>query len=193
MGAKHPFVPFRFAELPEEEMRRRAREFYETMNRRRTVRDFSDRRVPREIVEDAIRTAGTAPSGAHKQPWHFVVIDDRDTLCEIPKFHPYSMMLKEAPLAILICGDLNLEQYEGYWVQDCSAATQNLLLAAHAKGLGAVWLGIHPDEERVIGMRKLLGIPDNVTPLSLVAIGHPAERKPRENRYDASRVHRNKW
>jgi len=83
MGAKHPFVPLEFDELPEKEMRRRAREFFETMNRRRSVRNYSDRQVPREIVEDAIRAAGTAPSGAHKQPWHFVLVGDPEIKAEV--------------------------------------------------------------------------------------------------------------
>jgi nitroreductase len=102
-------------------------------------------------------------------------------------------MLKEAPLAILICGDESLQKYKGYWVQDCSAATENLLIAANAKELGGVWLGVYPIEDRVIGIRKLLGMPDNVIPFALLSIGYPAEQKPPANRYDESRVHHDKW
>jgi nitroreductase len=135
----------------------------------------------------------SAPSAGNEQPWYFVVIDDRDTLDEIPKFHPYSAMLQSATVAILICGDERLEVHRGFWVQDCSAATQNILLAAQAKGLGAVWLGVYPVEERVVGLRNLLGIPEDVIPFSLVSVGYPAERKPPADRYDKSRIHHNRW
>ncbi len=124
---------------------------------------------------------------------NLVVIKDRGILDEIPKYHPYSQMLKNAPMAILVCGDEQLQKYKGYWVQDCSAATENILIAAQAKGLGAVWLGVYPTEDRVIAIRKLLGIPEHVIPFSLISIGYPAEQKPRSDRYDASRIHRNKW
>ena len=134
-----------------------------------------------------------APSAANEQPWQFVVIRDREILDEIPTFHAYSQMLKQAPLAILVCGDLELEKVRGYWVQDCSAATQNLLVAAHAQGLGAVWLGIYPIEERVAGLRKLLSLPEQVIPLALISIGHPADQEPPANRYDESRIHHDRW
>jgi len=90
-------------------------------------------------------------------------------------------------------GDRQLETNKGYWVQDCSAATENLLIAAHAKGLGAVWLGIYPREERVADIQKLLGLPEHIVPLALVSIGYPAEAKPPSNRYDAARIHYNRW
>jgi len=102
-------------------------------------------------------------------------------------------MLKQASVAILVCLDKNLELADGYGIQDCSTATQNILLAAHAKGLGAVWLGIYPREHRVENMRKLLNLPDNITPLSLVSIGYPAEEKPPEDRFDSSRIHYERW
>lgn len=103
-------------------------------------------------------------------------------------------MLREAPVAILVCGDLKLEKHVGYWVQDCAAATENLLLAVHAKGLGAVWLGIFPREERVAGLRKLLSIPDHVIPFSLIPVGVPAESKPpRSDRYNAIKIYHNHW
>jgi nitroreductase len=135
----------------------------------------------------------SAPSANNQQPWQFVVIRDRDILDQIPKYHPYSAMLNEAPVAILVCGDLKSEKHKGYWVQDCSAATQNLLIAAQAKGLGAVWLGVHPREDRVDGTRKLLGLPEHIKPLSLIPIGYKGEEKPPANRYDASKVHHNGW
>ena len=160
---------------------------------RRSIRKYTEQPVSDEAVKELLAAAMAAPSAGNEQPWHFVVMDDREILDEIPKFHPYSRMLGEAPMAILVCGDLELQKYEGYWVQDCSAATENLLIAAQAKGLGAVWLGVYPIEERVAGFRKLLGVPDHVIPFALISIGYPAEQKIRADRYDSSRVRRNRW
>ena len=134
-----------------------------------------------------------APSANNCQPWHFVVLTEHKILDKIPNFHPYSKMLLEASVAILICIDKKLESADGYGIQDCSAATENILLAAHAKGLGAVWLGIYPREARVIGMRNLLKIPENILPLALISIGYPNESKRPANRFNEARVHYNKW
>ncbi|MDD5082634.1 MAG: nitroreductase family protein, partial [Dehalococcoidales bacterium] len=125
--------------------------------------------------------------------WYFVVISDRQTLSEIPKHHEYSGMLRQASCAIAVCGDLELDDGRGFWVQDCSAATENTLLAAHANGLGAVWLGVYPIERRVAGIKSLLGLPENIVPLSLVSLGYPAERRLHTNRYDAARVRYDHW
>jgi len=160
---------------------------------RRSIRRYTDKQVSDEVVKELLEAAMSAPSAGNEQPWHFVIITDRQILNEIPKIHPYSGMLKEAPLAVLICGDESLQKYKVYWVQDCSAATENLLIAINAKGLGGVWLGVYPIEDRVKGIRKLLGMPENVIPFSLISVGYPAEQKPPANRYDESRVHHNKW
>jgi len=135
----------------------------------------------------------SAPSAGNEQPWHFIIIDDPQILNEIPSFHSHAQMLQDASLGILICGDKLLEKHDRMWIQDCSAATQNLLLAVHALDLGAVWLGIFPRDERILGLRKLLKIPENIIPFSLVSIGYPAEKKPKSDRYDKSRIHYNKW
>lgn len=168
-------------------------EAMEAILTRRSIRKYTKQSVSEEVIRKLLEAAMSAPSARNTQPWHFVVINDRAILDEIPKLHPYSQMLKEAPLAILVCGDLKLQNNEGYIVQDCSAATQNLLLAAHSEGLGAVWLGIYPREERISGIRKLLNIPSYILPISLISLGHPAEKKERENRYQESRVHYNRW
>jgi len=159
---------------------------------RRSIRRYTSKKVPSELITEILRAAMSAPSASNEQPWHFVVIDDHKILDEIPRFHPYADMLPEAPLAILVCVDL-IPQREGFVVQDGSAATQNLLLAAHAKALGAVWLGIYPLEERIEGMRKLTNLPTHIVPLALIALGYPAESIPREDRYQPQRVHANKW
>jgi len=165
----------------------------EAIHGRRSIRRYTGQPVSEQVLEDLLRAAMAAPSAGNQQAWQFVVIDDRDTLNAIPQFHPHSAMLREAPLAIAVCGDTRLERFKGYWVQDCSAAVQNLLLALHAKGLGGVWLGVHPIEERVAKTQELLGLPAEVIPLALVAVGYPAEHKGPDDRYNSARVHRNRW
>jgi nitroreductase len=168
-------------------------EAMEAIISRRSIRKYTPDSVTEGEIHELLAAAMSAPSSSNGQPWHFVTITDRQTLDEVPKFHPYSNMIKEAPLAVIVCGDLQLEKGRGVWVQDCSAATENLLVAAHAMGLGAVWLGVYPIEERINGIRKLLGLPAHVVPLCIIVVGHPAEKKPPSNRFNPERVHRNKW
>ena len=168
-------------------------EAMEAILSRRSIRQYTAEPIAEQVINELLEAAMSAPSASNQQPWQFVVITDRKVLNGVPEYHPYSSMLRNAPLAIVVCGDLQIEKSPGFWVQDCSAATQNILIAAQAKGLGAVWLGTHPREERVTGIQKLLGLPEHVVPLSIVSIGYPAERKPRANRYDPSRVHHNHW
>jgi nitroreductase len=132
-----------------------------------------------------------APSASNIKPWHFVAVSDRQTLDNLAEFHPHGKMLSEAPLCIAVCSDSTLSAR--YWVQDCSAATENLLLAVVALGLGAVWLGVHPLEERVAAVREMLNLPEKIVPLNLISIGHPAEQKESRTQYDAKRVHRERW
>jgi nitroreductase len=160
---------------------------------RRSIRLYTDKPVARETVRELLQAAMSAPSAGNERPWHFLVLTDRSLLDAIPTFHPYSAMLKHASTAILVCADPLLEKHKGYWVLDCSAATENLLLAAHAKGLGAVWCGVYPTEDRVANFRKLLHLPGHIVPFSLVPLGFPAELKPGEDRLDPSRVHENRW
>lgn len=165
----------------------------ETIFSRRSVRLYTPKPVSHESIHDILKAAMSAPSAGNERPWHFIVLTDRALLDEIPKFHPYSAMLKYAQAAILVCGDLTLERHAGYWVLDCAAATENILLAAHAKGLGAVWCGVYPTEDRVQNIRRLLKLAEHIVPFSLVPLGFPAEVKETRDRYDGSRVHENKW
>jgi nitroreductase len=165
----------------------------ETIHTRRSIRKYQDRPVPEELIRQVLAAAMSAPSARNAQPWQFVVISDRQLLGEIPRINPNAQMAERAPLAILVCGDLSLEKSPGYWVVDCAAAAQNLLLAAHALGLGAVWTGIYPREQRIDGFRRLLDLPENVIPHSLIPLGYPAEQPARQDRYRAERVHQNHW
>jgi len=168
-------------------------EIIEGIFTRRSIRKYKDKKIPVEQVNILIKAAMYAPSARNQQPWHFVVVTERDILEKITKVHPYAKMLAEAQLAILVCGDETLELSQGYWVVDCSAATENILLAAHGIGLGAVWLGLHPREERKQAIRDLFKLPENIQPLSLISIGYPDEVKETPERFKPERIHYNKW
>ena len=165
----------------------------DTIRTRRSIRKYHARPVPEELVQKVLAAAMQAPSARNEQPWQFVVIDDRAILAKIPTFMPNAAMAGKAPLAILVCGDLSLEKSEGYWVVDCAAATQNMLLATHALGLGAVWCGVYPREPRMEGLKRLVGLPEKVIAHSLVVLGYPAEQVPAEDRYRPERVYHNRW
>lgn len=164
----------------------------EAIHTRRSIRKYQDMPVPEDLVRQVLAAAMHAPSARNAQPWQFVVIDDRRLLAEIPRINPNAHMAGRAPTAILICGDLGLEKSPGYWVVDCAAAAENLLLAAHALGLGAVWTGVYPRENRIEGLNRLLDLPENVMPHSLIVLGYPAEQPAGEDRYRADRVHHNR-
>lgn len=162
-----------------------------TIFSRRSIRKYTPDPVSEEDIKTLLEAAMAAPSASNRKPWHLVVVTERETLDKLADSHRYGKMLHDAPLCVAVCGDTSTS--ERFWVQDCSAAAENLLLAATALGLGAVWLGVHPSEERVSDVREILGIPEGVTPLNLVSIGHPAEEKEPRTQYDEDRVHREKW
>ncbi|MBM7625081.1 nitroreductase family protein [Sporohalobacter salinus] len=160
---------------------------------RRSVREYTSEDIAEETINQLLKAAMSAPSAGNEKPWHFIVIEDQNILNQIADLHSDAEMLREAPVAILVCGDIELEKYDGYWVQDCSAATQNILITAEMKDLGSVWVGIHPDEDRENGIRDLFDLPENIIPLSAVALGKPAEKKAPIDRYDETRIHYNNW
>lgn len=160
---------------------------------RRSIRKYTSEDVSDELITELLKAAMSAPSAGNQQPWDFIIVKDRTVLNEIPKVHQYAQMLKEAPVAIIVCGALDREKHKGYWMQDCAAAIENILIEAQFLGLGAVWLGVYPREDRVTGLINLLGIPENVIPLAVISIGHPAESKEASQRYDEKKIHVNKW
>lgn len=161
---------------------------------RRSIRKFTAELVGDGILKDILEAAMSAPSAGNEQPWHFVVIKDRNRMEDILKYHPNALVLKNAPAAILVCADKNENKFEiDYWVLDCAAATENLLLAAHILGLGAVWLGVYPRKERCAALREIFGMPENIMPFALVALGYPAEEKPPANRFRKERIHLERW
>ncbi|HEY73983.1 MAG: nitroreductase family protein [Chloroflexi bacterium] len=165
-------------------------EMIQTIFARRSIRKYTSEPISEENVQTLLEAAMAAPSGSNIKPWHFIVVSDREMLDALADVHPHGKMLYDAALCVAVCG---VPEESRYWVQDCSAATENLLLAVAALGLGAVWLGVHPKEERVAPVRRVLGIPENIVPLNLLSIGHPAEEKEARTQYDEARVHRGGW
>ena len=168
-------------------------ETIKAISTRCSIRKFSSQQVSEELIEIILRAGMQAPSARNYQPWQFVTTTERNILDKIPKVHPYAEMMYQATLSILVCGDLGIEKSVGYCAINCSAATQNMLLAAHDLGLGAVWLGVCPREERIAAMKKLFNIPDGILPISLIACGYPAEEIASEDRFKPERVHENQW
>jgi nitroreductase len=160
---------------------------------RRSIRKYSDKPIEASKIETVLKAAMHAPSAFDQQAWHFVSITGPETLGKIPEVHSHSDLVKEAPACILVCFDPSLEKLPGFWQQDCAAATQNLLLAAHDQGLGAVWIGVHPTKENEAGLRQLLKIPETIIPFALIALGEPDEPYPDKNPYNPERVHKNIW
>lgn len=160
---------------------------------RRSIRRYTGDPVTDHEVETVLRAAMAAPSAGNQRPWRFVVVRDAAHRAALVQATPYAGMVAEAPVAIVVCGDTQSEKHPGYWVQDCSAAVENLLLAAHAIGLGAVWIGVHPVAERVEAVSRLCDLPEGVVPLAMIALGRPAEHKPAIDRYEPSWVHAERW
>ncbi|MCE5252674.1 MAG: nitroreductase family protein [Actinomycetia bacterium] len=160
---------------------------------RRSIRRYTDRPVADEVVVELLRAAMAAPSAQNQQPWQFIVVRDRSLLTKMAHVSRYSGMVGGAQAAVVVCGDLTNERSPGFWVEDCAAATQNLLIAAHALGLGAVWVGIYPRRERVDRLRDLFKPPEEVIPFAVIPIGYPAENPGPVDRFDRERVHFDRW
>jgi nitroreductase len=169
-------------------------ELFEGLISRRSIRKYTGGIIAEDKILALIKAGMYAPSARNRRPWHFIVVDDRTMMKKIMEVHPYSSMLAEASHAIVICGDEKLENGPGYYKLDCSAASQNILLAAHAMGLGAVWLGVEPRQERIKAISSIFGLPSHVHPLSVISLGIPV-KIPTEipDRFEAGKIRRNKW
>lgn len=169
---------------------------YQNIMSRTSVRSYADRPVEREKTDKLLHAGMAAPTAMNRQPWHFIVVDDRQLLDDIAKVTPNAGMAKDAPLAIIVCG--NSEKFaEGgareMWSQDVSAATENILLEAHALGLGAVWTGTFPSEERMKAISSLLNMPDNLMPFCTIVIGYPKGDTTPKNKWNQGNVSHNKF
>lgn len=157
---------------------------------RKSVRKYLPKPVEKEKLELILKAGMAAPSGKDVRPWEFIVIDDRATLDSMAAVLPYAKMLKEAPMAIVVCGDTTKSSY---WYVDCSAAAQNILLAAEALELGAVWTATYPYAERMEVVKQYTGIPDEINSLCVIPVGYPAMPHSPKDKWEATRVHHNKW
>lgn len=168
----------------------------ENIMTRMSVRKYvPGKTISADTIETLLRAAMAAPTAVNRQPWQFIVVDNRESLDSLAKALPHAKMLEHASIAIVPCGDLD-KAFEGepsYWIQDVSAATENLLLAAHSLGLGAVWTGVYPTKERVTAVSQQLGLPSNVIPLAVVPIGYPDGEQQPKDKWNPEAVHFNHW
>lgn len=167
----------------------------ENIMTRTSVRKFTDRAISKDTLETIVKAGMAAPTAVNKQPWDFVVVTERQVLDSLMANHPYSN-LATATAAIIVCGNME-KAMEGdgqaYWIQDCSAATENILLAAHALGLGAVWCGVYPMQDRIVPVRETLKLPSYVTPLNIISMGYPAEDPQPKDKWNPANVHYQQW
>ena len=168
-------------------------ETLESLKTRRSVRKYQDQKIPDEMINEILSCAMYAPSAFNCQPWHFLVINKKEIFNDILKVATHAEMIKEASHAIIFCGDKKQQENTDLLIQDISAATENLLLAAHSLGLGAVWVGIYPFDEIIEGIKKLFNFPENIIPVSMAVLGYPAEKPEQPERFNQDRVHLNKW
>lgn len=160
---------------------------------RRSIRRYRKDPLPREIIDEILKCAQYAPSAVNKQPWHFIVIDDKKIFNRVMDIHPNSKMLSTASHAIVVCGDEKTQHDDGYWIADCGAATQNILLAAHSLRAGSCWVGLYPRQQRMKDMAVLLKLPPHIKPFALITLGYPDEQKVHPERYKKEKVFYNFW
>ncbi len=161
---------------------------------RKSVRNFvKGKTIPNEEKTLLLKAAMAAPSARNLQPWELIVVDNREILDKLATRHPYAKMLTSAPLAIVVAGNTAKEGVSEFWIQDTSAVTENILLAAEALNLGAVWIGCYPREERIEIVKKELKLPDKIIPLNIIAIGYPSGEDKPKDKWDENKIHYNKW
>lgn len=167
-----------------------------TILTRSSVRAYTDQRVEQDKIEKLLRAGMAAPSACDKRPWHFVVVTDKQQLKGLATANPNAGFADAAPLAIVVCGDMSKTLQGGgqeFWIQDCSAASENILLAAHALGLGAVWTGTYPATERCQAVARVLNLPQHLVPLNTIVIGYPRGEAHPKDKWNASNVTYNKF
>ena len=162
---------------------------------RKSVRNFSNEKVDKSDLLKIIKAGMSAPSALNLQPWEFIVFDLEETIEWMVELHDYSKMFKTATAGIVVCGNMEktIKGFEDFWVQDCSAATQNLLLATESLNLGGVWLGIYPIEERYKKIMDYFNLPENIIPFAVIALGHPSKDEKSKDKWDCKKLHWNKW
>ena len=167
-------------------------ETIKTIMSRRSIRSWTEEPVEEAERKIILEAAMNAPSAADARPWHFVTMDDPEVIKQFTEMGG-TEMLEESTFMVMVCGDVSKEIYPGFWPQDCSCAMHNMQLAAHDIGMGCVWVAIYPLEERVETCRRILNVPESITPFAILAMGIPNEVLSPEYRYEDERVHSNKW
>lgn len=165
----------------------------EAIYTRRSIRKFTNEAISGEDLEKILRAGFQAPSAHNFQPWEFLIIKDKSTFEEISRVHTYAKMLPQADTCIIVCGDEKKQPKTGFMIEDCSAAIQNILLAAHGLGLGAVWCGLYPVTQLTEDIKNICSLPDHITPVGMVVLGHKGEDKAPVDRFDAGKIHYEKW
>ena len=169
-------------------------ELFEGLISRRSIRKYTGEKIEEKDIVEMVRAGMYAPSANNRRPWQFIIVDDRAILDKIMKFHPYAIMLGNASHAIVVCGDEKLQNAHGYYLLDCSAAVQNILLAAHSMGYGSVWLGIEPREERKKAVREIFGLPEHIQPLAIISVGVPVTIPLTiPDRFEPEKIRKNHW
>lgn len=161
-----------------------------------SVRQFTGEKISNEQINTLLCCAMAAPSAINKQPWAFLVVTDEALLQRMGEAFPFSRCGNGAACAFVMCGDMTKTiegEGQGFWINDVSAATENLLLAAHAMGLGAVWTGVYPSRERTAQVQELLGLPEYIIPMCIVPVGIPAEQPAVKQKFKEENVHYNRW
>lgn len=162
---------------------------------RRSIRKFTSEAVSEADIHELLEAAMAAPSACAKDPWRFIVVRNSGNLRQLADFLPNGRFIAEVPVGIIVCGDINIAHAgsESYMLQDCSAAIENILLAARGLGLGTCWLGVHPREDRIAGITAFCNLPRNIIPISVIAIGHPESMPEKHTRFNAAYVHSERW
>lgn len=160
---------------------------------RRSIRKYKSLPVENEKIHTILRAAMYAPSSEDKRPWHFIIVKNREIIEKFQRIQQYASALTEAPLLIVVCADSKIQQEEVYYLEDCAAATQNLLLAANELELGTCWLGLNPKDKNAKEIKELLNLPMHVEPFCGIAVGYPGKSRTIEERFDITKVHNDKW
>ena len=168
-------------------------EIQEALLNRRSIRKYKDIKISKEDIDKILKAAMYAPSAMNLQPWHFIVIDDKEILIETIKSIHYAEMLKQSAAAILVCGDAGVEKNESWLLQNCSASIQNILLAAHGLGIGSCWIAVHGMDDVYAKIKTQFNLPENIVPVSLISLGYPDEEVKAEERFIEEKIHNNKW
>ncbi len=160
---------------------------------RRSIKKYTSKKISQDQIETILKAAMYAPSAKNSQPWHFIVLEDRNDIDQIHKLNPRNEMMLQAPAAIIVCGDSSIEPNIDNLVMSCSAAAQNALLAVHSLGLGSVWVSAYPIKDIIEGIKKYFNLPENIVPFSVIPVGYPDEVKENDDRFHKEKIHLNRW